>query len=115
MKIAIYAKNRDVETVKLHMKDFKPTIKKGSKLDIYNQSLSNANYGQILNIYVANTYLIEALKTILELFKNSVDIRIVFKYGSFGNVIFVNYNEIEEFIINNDKSNSEAVKRLYQK
>ena len=114
MKIEVYVKNRDVEKVESHLQEFKTEIKKGLAHDVCNHSLSSANYRQILKVDIADTSLIEALKTISKLFKSSVDIRIAFKYGSFGNLIFVNYNEIKEFIENNDKLGHEAVERLYQ-
>ena len=114
MKIEIYVKNRDLETVQKHLKMFKTSIKKGSKYDIYNQSLSNADYRQILKLYIDCTSIIATLKIILELFEKNIDIRIAFKYSNHGNLILINQNEINSFINYEELTLAIAVNNLYQ-
>ena len=114
MKIEVYVKNRDVEIVESHLQEFKTEIKKGLAHDVYNHSLSSANYRQILKVDIADTSLIEALKTILELFKNSVDIRIAFKYSDCGNTILISHDEVKNFIEKEEEKERKLISKLYK-
>ena len=114
MKIELYVKNRDLSKVNEYLTGFKTSLKKPSKYDIFNHSLTNLDYIQILKIYISDTLIIEFLEKILGLFEIGVNIRISFKYSFYGNTILTNQDEINCFILTEELSSITAVNSLYQ-
>ena len=123
MKIEIYTKSKDIEIVTKHLKKFlaqhlkgknRIELKKVSKIDILNHALSDKNYKQIIKFYTDSNLLKSALIHITELLTNGIEIRVIFKYSSHGNIILINHNEIMNFIKKNDEIGRNAVNRLYQ-
>ena len=107
MRIEIYVKNSDVERVieafeiflKKHpIKENNISLKKHSKLHQKYYKINDSNYRQILNLNINSTYHDMVLRIIIELFKKGIDIRIAFKYYATGDNIFINQEEIENFM-----------------
>jgi len=122
MKIELYVKNRDMEKVEEHLKKFlakhlkgknKIELKKISKIDKIHQALSNKDYKRIVKFYIEDNLLDSALTHIAELIIDDIELRIVFKYGSYGNLILID-NEIIDFVKQEEKKGREAVNKLYQ-
>ena len=107
MRIVIYTKNSDVDKVFKAFEDFlkKNPIKENhiglkghSKLHQKYFNLTDDNYRQIINLNVNDMFRNMALNVIIELLKNGTDIRIAFKHSEIGDNIYINYEEIEEFV-----------------
>ena len=122
MKIELYVKNRDMEKVEEHLKKFlakhlkgknKIELKKISKIDKIHQALSNKDYKRIVKFYIEDNLLDSALTHIAKLIIDDIELRIVFKYGSYGNLILID-NEIIDFVEQEEKKGREAVNKLYQ-
>jgi len=122
MKIELYVKNRDMEKVEKHLKKFlakhlkgknKIELKKISKLDEIHKASSNKDYKRIVKFYIEAYLFDSALTHIGKLLIDNIELRIVFKYGSHGNLILID-NEIIDFVEQEEKKGREAVNKLYQ-
>ena len=107
MRIEIYVKNSDVDRVfksfeqflKKHpIKENNIGLKRHCKLHQKYYKIDDIDYRQIVNLNINDLYLDMVLKIIIELFKNDTDIRIAFKYYATGDNIFINQEEVENFM-----------------